>query len=451
MLPPQAQAQAKDEHGNDGSMFTMLARTNEGPEVEDVIQSDSNCVDYTTNKKPFYPQAGSGGCNTELMMGGRRPYCRFANLMVDQDKIQSTMKGGEALDQVRGQGEDDEMLTYQRGAFTSFVPSLEQIVIPPPDRSMFYYVNDVLEAFTIVDENAANTTALTGNDHCSNTIPGVTLFLQRYEYVNLYHTMTDWFNTWLAYREFGSDNVAGVVFLDAHPAGSLDDAWTTLFGNTVQRAQRLTATKSCFESAVLVPAGYASQIYAAANATRCADPDLMTQFVDFVLDRFDLQETRTIPGRVVLIDRRPYTAHARSSTNTNSSTTTSTSTTDDRIIENMYAVARSINGLVPEVTSVQVLQLHTMTLRAQIQAVREAHVLIGNHGAGLTQLLFLDKDTYVLEFSRFNKHFVELCQWKERVTHYMLPGVKFGIDAEYALFVLLPILGSILQGRNVLL
>jgi hypothetical protein len=82
--------------------------------------------------------------------------------------------------------------------------------------------------------------------------------------------MTDWFNTWLAYREFGSANVAGVVFLDAHPAGSLDELWTTLFGS-VQRAQRLTATKSCFESAVLVPAGYASQIYAVENAALCAD------------------------------------------------------------------------------------------------------------------------------------------------------------------------------------
>jgi glycoprotein 2-beta-D-xylosyltransferase len=326
------------------------------------------------------------------------------------------------------------MLTYQRGAFTTFVPT-EQLIMPPTDRSMFYYVNDVLQAFDAVDESATNTTMTSKG--CSATIPGVTLFLQRYEYVNLYHTMTDWFNTWLAYREFGSANVAGVIFLDAHPSGSLDEVWTTLFGN-VQRAQRLTSTKSCFESAVLVPAGYASQIYAVENAALCADPRLMNEFVDFVLERLDLQETRKVPGRVVLIDRRPYQAHARS-----------TNSTDDRIIENMLAVARSINGLVPEARSVRVLQMHTMTLREQIQAVREAHVLIGNHGAGLTHLLFLDKDTYVLEFSRFNLHFVELCKWKERVTHYMLPGVKYGIDAEYALFELLPILGLILQGRNV--
>jgi glycoprotein 2-beta-D-xylosyltransferase len=414
----------------DGSTFTM-ARTNDG-KIEEAIRSDSNCIDFKTSK-PFYPQGS--GCNTEIMIGGGlRPYCRFANLLVDPDKIQSAMKGGEPLEQVRGQDEGDEMLTYQRGAFTTFVP-LEQMSMALSDISMFYYVKDVLEAFNIVDESATNAT-LTSKD-CSETIPGVTLFVQRYEYVNLYHTMTDWFNTWLAYREFGSANVAGVIILDAHPAGGLDDLWTTLFDN-VGRVQHLAATKTCFESAALVPAGYTSQIYAVENAAVCADPKLMNEFVDFVLEGLDLQDTRKIPGRVVLIDRRPYPAHARS-----------TNSTDDRMLENMYDVARSISGLVPEVTSVQVLQMHTMTMREQIKAIREAHVLIGNHGAGLTQLLFLDKDTYVLEFGRFNLHFVELCKWKERVTHYMLPGVKSRIDAEYAMFALLPILGLILQGRTV--
>jgi glycoprotein 2-beta-D-xylosyltransferase len=411
----------------DGSTFS-LARTN--GQGDEAITSYSNCIDFSTNK-PFYPQGS--GCNTEIMIGGLRPYCKFANLLVDQDKIQSAKKGGEPLAQVLGQNESDELLTYQRGAFTTFVP-MEKITVPPPDTSMYYYVNDVLKAFDIVDENAANAT-LTSKD-CSETIPGFTLFLQRYEYVNLYHTMTDWFNTWLAYREFGSANVAGVVILDAHPAGSLDELWSTLFGN-VQRVQRLVAAKSCFESAVLVPPGYTSQIYAVENAAICADPRLMNQFVDFVLERLDLQETRKVPGRVVLIDRRPYQAHARSS-----------NSTDDRIVENMYDLARSINGLVPGVTSVQVLQMHAMTLREQIQAIREAHVLIGNHGAGLTHLLFLDKDTYVLEFDRFNLHFVELCKWKERVKHYMLPKVEFKINSDYALFVLLPVLGLILQGRN---
>jgi glycoprotein 2-beta-D-xylosyltransferase len=387
---------------------------------------------FTTNK-PFYPRGS--GCNTEIMVGGLRPYCHFAKLLVDLDKIQSAKKGGEPLKEVRGQDESDEMLTYERGAFTTFVLPMEQLIMPPADRSMFYYVNDVLQAMDVVDESVTKTT-LTSKD-CSAMIPGVTLFLQRYEYVNLYHTMTDWFNTWLAYREYGSANVAGVVFLDAHPAGSLDEVWTTLFGD-VQRAQRLTATKSCFESAVLVPAGYSSQIYAWENAALYADPELMNEFVDFVLERLDLQETRQVPGRVVLIDRRPYQAHPRS-----------TNSTDDRMIVNMLGVARSIQALVPEVTSVEVLQLHTMTLREQIQAVREAHVLIGNHGAGLTQLLFLDKDTYVLEFRRFNlHHFEQLCKWKEHVTHYMLPGVNLRIDAEYSKNVLLPILGLILQGRD---
>jgi hypothetical protein len=224
-----------------------------------------------------------------------------------------------------------------------------------------------------------------------------------------------------------------------YPAGSLDDFWSSLFAS-VQRAQRLTAAKSCFEPAVLVPAGYSSQIYLKPT-DKSADPSLTNEFVDFVLKRLDLQETRKVPGRVVLIDRRPYQAHPRSS-----------NSTDDRIIQNIDNVAKSINTLVPGVTSVQVLKLHDMTMREQIQAIREAHVLVGMHGAGLTHLLFLEKDTHVVELARPNKgtHFVELCKWKERVQHHMLPQVGFKIDAEYALHVLLPALSLIFKKRDII-
>jgi capsular polysaccharide biosynthesis protein len=101
---------------------------------------------------------------------------------------------------------------------------------------------------------------------------------------------------------------------------------------------------------------------------------------------------------------------------------------------------------------VQVLQLHDMTMREQILVIREAHVLVGMHGAGLTHLLFLGKDTHVVEMVRPNKgtHFVELCKWKERVQHHMLPQVGFKIDAKYALHVLLPALSLIFKKRDII-
>ena len=59
--------------------------------------------------------------------------------------------------------------------------------------------------------------------------------VQRYEYTNLYHTMTDWFNVFLMYLIFnlGPDS-SNILWLDRHPKGGLDETWKTLFGHVIQ-------------------------------------------------------------------------------------------------------------------------------------------------------------------------------------------------------------------------
>jgi capsular polysaccharide biosynthesis protein len=50
--------------------------------------------------------------------------------------------------------------------------------------------------------------------------------------------------------------------------------------------------------------------------------------------------------------------------------------------------------------------LHTrVTTDLFFKAVREAEILVGNHGAGLTNLIFLDKDTHVVEFTCISLNF----------------------------------------------
>ncbi|VEL36644.1 unnamed protein product, partial [Protopolystoma xenopodis] len=58
----------------------------------------------------------------------------------------------------------------------------------------------------------------------------VLLIVKRYEYVNLFHTITDWYNAFLAMRwgHLPASRVK-ILFVDAHPAGSLDEVWDRLF------------------------------------------------------------------------------------------------------------------------------------------------------------------------------------------------------------------------------
>jgi hypothetical protein len=81
----------------------------------------------------------------------------------------------------------------------------------------------------------------------------VTLTLTRYEYANLYHTMSDWYNVFLMTKFFNVTK-ANVVLVDSHPAGPLDTAWTTLFGD-VTRLSGLNPWPTRFDDVVWVLPG----------------------------------------------------------------------------------------------------------------------------------------------------------------------------------------------------
>jgi glycoprotein 2-beta-D-xylosyltransferase len=377
-----------------------------------------------SNEKP-YPVRESG-CFAEMTYSGYRPYCRFRHLRLDPTKVASVAVGGERLEEVMGQKEGDEYLSYQPGAFVS----LEKLSLPDVPRGRFHYLNDVLDTMEDAGNNANELNAT-----CSSFVPGATLLIQRYEYVNLYHTMTDWWNTWTVYRHLEADQKnTRIVFLDAHPAGNLDQVWTTLFGETY-RVRKHFSSKTCFETALMVPAGYISHLM----QWECTKPSLMDEFVDFVLEKFDLQSVTKIPGRVVIVDRKPYIAHPRSTMGH----------ANDREIRNLEEVAKWIEDTMPEVTSVQILQLHNMTFKEQLLAVREAEILIANHGAGLTHLLFMDTETHVIEFGRALDFFGKLMSWKTRVSYYELPEVRFEISATYFASTLVPTLSKIYRLGNV--
>ena len=63
----------------------------------------------------------------------------------------------------------------------------------------------------------------------SKAIEQLTVALTRSEYANLYHTVSDWYNVFLLTQFFNVTKPARVLFVDAHPAGPLDDAWHELF------------------------------------------------------------------------------------------------------------------------------------------------------------------------------------------------------------------------------
>jgi Glycosyltransferase 61 len=376
----------------------------------------------------FYtpPRTATHGCWSEVPGPDETStvgHCAFAQWRIDPSKIFSVAHEGEPLAQVMGQAESDEQLHYQKGAFVT-----HQNYTLSTHSSSLFYLQTVLDNLVL---------ATVGNSEwsrsCQNVAPGVTLFLQRDEYVNLYHTMTDVWNTWEVYRQLDHSQPVRVVFLDAHPMGLLDEVWSTLFGTVERVNDLLDRGTACFESVRLIPSGYTSRL---GHSQLCTDPVVMNEFVDFVLHKYHLESIRMLPGRVSLIDRQSFVAHARNQPVPPGS--------DAREIDNLNQVATWIQQRIPQVSAVHVLSLHTMTFREQLRAIRESELVIGNHGAGLTHLLFLDNHTHVIEFQvRSLDVFRRLQRWKPNVSHYSLTTVEYTLTAEYFETNLLPTLTEI--------
>jgi len=209
----------------------------------------------------------------------------------------------------------------------------------------------------------------------------------RYEYVNLFHTVTDWWNIyeavpqsfWLAHSK------VNIVWLDGHAAGNLDSTWQVAFGDSLP-VKHLPGEVSCFKKAVIVSAGYASPLWK--NNRSWKSPmcsPAADAFANHMLARFGLQATKRVPKRVVLIDRVPYTAHPRSSPGKM-----------PRTIDNIEVLEAAVKEAGGEV---KVVRFEELGFGEQLREVREADVLVGIHGAGLSHVLFMSPGATMVELA----------------------------------------------------
>jgi glycoprotein 2-beta-D-xylosyltransferase len=294
-----------------------------------------------------------------------------------------------------GRKEYVELPKYQRGAFA--LQTKPNYQVPKEYRSKLHYLQDVLNSIRYpTEKNDFNVDV-----SCDETFPGITLFTTRYEYVNLYHTLTDWWSAFFVLPEDYFEKPHRVVFLDGHAQGGLDDVWKVLFGD-FYFIQHLSKGKGlCFERAVFIPAGYKAPLFPDFERVRCPRKDLAAAFSDFVLGQYNLQSVSPTRGNVVIIDRQPYISHPRS----DASKFQRKSSNNDML--------KSELDEIPGV-NVQLARMEELSFGQQLKLVREAHFLIGLHGAALSHLMFMDRSkSHVLEFSPTSTDFFKyLSEWK---------------------------------------
>ena len=231
-----------------------------------------------------------------------------------------------------------------------------------------------------------------------------TLAIQRYEYVNLYHTMCDYYNAFVLMLLFGvRPSKFNILFVDTHPVGNLDPVWGTLFGK-VFRAGQLDSPVM-FHTLSWGMLGYFSPL----NEHNRQSVPYLEEFRRFFLEQHNVSTNHTVDCghlNVVFIWRHNYVAHPR---NQKGSVVRKFANEAE-----MLTVARQTLGAHANVTGYQ---LDKLPMKAQLELIAKCDILIGMHGAGLSHILFLPKTSAALELKPVYSnpalgHFQAQAKWR---------------------------------------
>lgn len=337
----------------------------------------------------FWIRNSNASCSGHIH-GYANEFVKFKDILIDPG-LSHGRDGGENFTSVLNQAEEDEYLTFDSGFF-----KIECKEIPSYEFSKKNHLNDWLSALKGVSKFKMNL------DYALETC--FTIAVTRYEYVNFYHTMTDFYNVFLMLIIFKQQphNVR-ILWVDSHPIGSLDVVWNKLFTGYT----RLKTIKRpvLFRHLVWNIMGYNSPLL------QFDHPNLpyVEEFREFFLRKYNQSLTKKLDCHklnVLFIWRRDYVAHPRNPKGLVS-----------RKIHNEDDLLRHARKFLTGQHSVRGVQVDLFPMEQQLKWISETDILVGMHGAGLTHALFLPKHAGVMEFyptywSDTNAHFRSIARWR---------------------------------------
>ncbi|KAJ0965150.1 hypothetical protein J5N97_026288 [Dioscorea zingiberensis] len=188
----------------------------------------------------------------------RSSVCEGGGIRMDPGRI-AMSRGGERLEEVIGRGEDDEMPKFEAGAFEIELdmPGDSKVVDKAfLDRYLRQGQVGVHTMRSLLDSIRAVEPGKLG---CSLWIEEPTVLVTRFEYANLFHTVTDWYSAYVSSRITGLSKRPHLVFVDGHCKAPLEETWEALF-STVRYAKHFSGPV-CFRHAIFSPLGYETALF----------------------------------------------------------------------------------------------------------------------------------------------------------------------------------------------
>ncbi|KAL3733383.1 hypothetical protein ACJRO7_022843 [Eucalyptus globulus] len=356
--------------------------------------------------------------------------CEGGQLRMSPERI-GMAAGGERVEDVMGRSEEEEMPVFEDGAFQiaegggggelgfrrgkSLVS--DEFLDNYVDRGRRHPIRNLIGSIRVVKP---------GELQCDQWIEEPTLLITRYEYANLFHTVTDWYNAYVSSRVTELPFRPHVIFVDGHCTSPMEETWKALF-SSVAYAKSFQGSV-CFRHAIMSPLGYENAMFKGLsqpiNCEGTSAHDLwrnpddsktarLSEFGEMIRSAFGFSVNRHHPEKgvsghnVLFVRREDYLAHPR-----HSGKPESRLSNEQEVFDALKSWASS--HLKCKVNLVNGLFAH-MPMKDQVQAIQDASVIIGAHGAGLTHIVSAMPKTVILEIisSQYRRpHFERISKWK---------------------------------------
>jgi glycoprotein 2-beta-D-xylosyltransferase len=326
--------------------------------------------------------------------------CLLGGFILDRNRVQCST-GGEPIESVANRVEGDEFPRYQKGAWSGSCSMVAPNSLNDVRSRLPHHLWDLVSSVRSIPSQNKTDKCL-----CDKWVEMPVMFVTRYEYANLYHTMTDYFNLYHALQMFNirMDRPFIIVFLDGHAWGALDASWELMFPFAkVMRLSELPE-KFCMAQAVWVSPGYRSPLSLSLQGPDpCSNIPVVAKFRTHVIRALGLESLWLSPSlspppknsddrlkkpRATFVVRAAYVAHPRNMLGTATRVGP----------EGMAETLADLSHRRPDVEWKSVV-LSDMPFVEQVREFIQADVIFGVHGAGMSHALWMRPNATLVEWA----------------------------------------------------
>ncbi|KAK3097136.1 hypothetical protein FSP39_006687 [Pinctada imbricata] len=367
---------------------SMVTHNSRSSEYDLYLQDESKFLTFSSQEKSY-----CNGSLVPLNNGG----IFIRNLILDPTmSYKSRVHGGESLFDFFELNEIEEYFQFRKGYFQLLCR--ERPTLHSKSKSL---ISKGMEAIRYLDKRDSTKLVKVENSP--------TLMIERIEYSNLYHAMTEWYNVFIVLEELNlKDHAVNILFVDKHPRSILDDVWKRLF-RRIEFADKLSSNQR-FVHAFWMPSAYKS----AMNNHKLVNLPYVEHFRSFFLYNFGFNDeisTDLEMINITFIWRRDFVFHARNQNGT-----------IQRKFANEETLLLATKRAFPSFNVIGI-QLEKLSFTDQLRLITGTSILIAMHGAGLAHVLFLPRGSGVFEIfpkyvnSAGNGHFRAMARWRK--LHYV--------------------------------